>query len=216
MGFFGDRFKSKDSKEKEDNAGKELAIIVLSYCEDKVINKFIVPPLNEKDFKRFKFGIAVVNIIMATWVLNIFIKDHKLVKDIIDSMHFNYNRMFDEIFTGDIHVGDIIVDKKEFIYLQKDWGIEGVSQRTGTSYGTLLQTIYPYRQAHYIEALEEELDIIIKGPEVYPNKILMLRVARKLCYHVAGNEEMPCSISVAFLLISIFMQLTDYCKKICH
>jgi hypothetical protein len=49
MGFF-DFLK----RGKENNYGKELARIVLSNCEDKVIDKFIVPPPGKKTFERFK------------------------------------------------------------------------------------------------------------------------------------------------------------------
>jgi len=220
MGFFDFLKRRNDANSGKDlaMAGNDLAEIALSYSDDKVINNFIIPPLEGKDFLRFKLGIAVVNIIMATWVINNLVINKIKVNEIVESMRYHYNKVFDKIFLGNIYVGDFIINKEEFTYLQEDWkrdGVTGVTYLTGTSYGTLLQTIYTYRRAYYIDALDEELKIILEGREAHPNKVPMGRVARKLCYHVFANEE-TLWLPVCFLLNDVFMQLTPYCKTKIH
>jgi hypothetical protein len=192
MGFFS--FMKTNSDEK---FGRQIGSMAITLCGDVIVKKLINEiRFPDAEIEKLDFGLSVINIIIATWMINFFVSDQLRAKRIIDPMRNFFLKSFEgsNFSSKNIYTSDIIVYEPEFMMLNAfEEKLHGYvfTKNTQTNYHALLQIIYPIRQAEYVNILNEEAIVMIDGPSKHPGKIPMSLLARKFASHLTGNEENP-------------------------
>jgi len=139
--------------------GQELAAVALHLANGDEAEQFISRnAFTPEQSQRFRFGVAIVNIVTATWLINLFVQNRDRAKSIIDPLHCAYR---DAIGAEriPIRIGSLIPYEEEqqllriemMLYLGGAENIENIK----SDIWTLTDMIYNSRQLQYIEDINK-------------------------------------------------------------
>jgi hypothetical protein len=179
----------------DEKFGRHLGAMAITLCGDAIVNKLINEfKFSDAEIEKIDLGLSVINMIIATWMVNFFVRDALRAKNIINTMRNFFLKSFEgsNFSSKDIYIRDIIVYEPEFMMLNAfEEKLHGCvfSKNTRTNYHALLQIIYSIRQAEYVNILNKEVVVMIDGPSKHPCKIPMSLLARKFASHLTGNKD---------------------------
>ncbi len=197
--------------------GQELADLALRLTNGDYVEQFISRnAFTPGESQRFRFGIAIVNIVTATWLINFFVQNRDRAKSIIDPLH----RACRDAIGAEripIRIGSLIPYEEEQLlriemmpYLGGAENIENIK----SSIWTLTDMIYNSRQLQYIEDINNGVNEMMSNPaHLGP----MFHVARRFAVHLTGkkasSDDQSLVVKLSLLFAQYFMILSDYCKR---
>jgi|WetSurMetagenome_2_1015567.scaffolds.fasta_scaffold351612_2 hypothetical protein len=91
MGFLS--FMKTNSDEK---FGRQIGSMAITLCGDVIVKKLINEfRFSDAEIEKLDFWLSIINIIMATWMINFFVRDELRAKIIIDSMRNFFLKSFE-------------------------------------------------------------------------------------------------------------------------
>lgn len=186
------------------NIGRNLAELVFYRSSDKPIKEICLDlKLPEESIERFRFGILIINLAIAIWLVNKFSSIFIITKNIIDSI-FDYCFKTFRIMNKSIQVSNIIVYKPELSYIVNEFLIE---ETTSTDLYTLFGMIQSYRMPRYVECIDKNAKRMLEPLSFW------IRPLSQLFYmDFTGDEKAEPDLLISILLLDIFDNFMHYCK----
>lgn len=163
--------------------------------------------LPNAEYIRFLFGVPFLHLSICTWSVNLTFSNKDNTKAILDSM-LERHLHNQEKLKGTASIDKVVVYEPEMDYLRTHHDIK---PNTSTSWRTLTELLFEYRQSEYLKSLSCGFDVArLNNPVgLGPTKPLAL------CFgnHIKISNTSGISTMLPLSLLETLNEIIKFCRK---
>ncbi|MBI1993332.1 MAG: hypothetical protein HYS67_02735, partial [Deltaproteobacteria bacterium] len=199
--------------------GQELAHLALRLANGNEIESFIpwkgIAPIESR---RFRFGLAIVNVAAAIYFVNMYVRNRDKAKAIINPLLDSWTDSWTDQHAA--RIGDFILLEEELDFLRIEVSrlLEesthiGDIKNIGTDMSTLAGAMYNWRCLQYHDDLDAAMKNWLSGAATFSLNHVARRFLAQFTGKTATFDDLSLVAHLSVIFTAFFVDLMKYCQQ---